>query len=253
MDWWDIALLMGAGLVAGAINAVAGGGSFISFPALVAAGYPARQANMTNALALVPGMTVTSLGMRTELAGQRRRLTALLLPSVPGAIIGTVTLLSTPDAAFDAIVPFLILIGCTLTWFQDRLVGLAAARNLASRDDGDVPPALHISAFLLAAYGAYFGAGFGIIVLPLLVAFLGEDLLRANAMRVVLSLFGNSIAVVTFAIFGSIAWTAAGVLALALASGGYFGAGIARRLGRRWLRYAVMGYGTASAIVLLAT
>ena len=120
--------LLGAAFAAGAINAVAGGGSLVSFPALLAAGYPSKASNVTNSVALWPGYVGGSYGYRGELSRQRKRITALALPSIAGALVGSVILLQTPDSAFDRLVPFLIVFACLVMAFQDQLSRWAQAQ-----------------------------------------------------------------------------------------------------------------------------
>lgn len=243
--------LLLAAFVAGAINAVAGGGSLISFPMLIVVGYPSKTANVTNTVALWPGYAAGSVGYRTELRRQRPRLIALAAPSVLGALAGSVILLSTPQSAFDVIVPYLILFACVLMAFQDRLASFAQTHRLASRGAGHVPLPLLASTFVLAIYGAYFGAGLGILTLAFLSILLPDDIQHSNALKGMLSLIINAIAVVYFALFGPVEWTPAVVMAAGAMAGGYLGVGIARRLGRRWLRIAVISYGLVVVAVLL--
>ncbi len=243
--------LLLAAFTAGAINAVAGGGSLISFPALLAFGYPSKTANVTNTVALWPGYAAGSVGYRTELGRQRTRLIALAAPSVLGALAGSVILLSTPQSAFDVIVPFLILFACALMAFQDRLAAFAQTHRLASRGAGHVPLPLLASTFVLAIYGAYFGAGLGILTLAFLSILLPDDIQHSNALKGMLSLIINAIAVVYFALFGPVEWAPAAVMAAGAMAGGYLGVGVARRLGRQWLRVAVIAYGLVVVVVLL--
>lgn len=249
-------LLTGAGLAtaafaAGAINAVAGGGSLVSFPALIAAGYPSKASNVTNTVALWPGYIGGSYGYRGELDRQRRRIARLVAPSVAGAIVGSAVLLATPESAFDAIVPFLILFACGLMAFQDRLGRWATAHRLTAQTGDHVPPALQLSVLLMAIYGAYFGAGLGIILLAVLGILLPGDIQESNALKSLLSALINFVAVVYFAMFGPVRWAPAALMAVAALAGGYLGVGFARRLGRRWLRLLVISYGVAVAMVLL--
>ncbi|MEK7692646.1 MAG: sulfite exporter TauE/SafE family protein [Chloroflexota bacterium] len=243
--------LLLAAFAAGAINAVAGGGSLISFPALLAFGYPSKTANVTNTVALWPGYAAGSVGYRTELGRQRTRLIALAAPSVLGALAGSVILLSTPQSAFDVIVPFLILFACALMAFQDRLAAFAQTHRLASRGAGHVPLPLLASTFVLAIYGAYFGAGLGILTLAFLSILLPDDIQHSNALKGMLSLIINAIAVVYFALFGPVEWAPAAVMAAGAMAGGYLGVGVARRLGRQWLRISVIAYGLVVVVVLL--
>ncbi|TAK67053.1 MAG: sulfite exporter TauE/SafE family protein [Dehalococcoidia bacterium] len=243
--------LLVAAFVAGAINAVAGGGSLISFPALLAAGFASKTANVTNTVALWPGYAGGSYGYRSELSRQRRRFLYLAAPAILGALVGSVVLLATPGSAFDVLVPFLILFACTMMAFQDQLSRWAQAHRLASRHDEHVPFALLASTFVSAIYGAYFGAALGIITLAFLAILLPDDIQHSNALKGLLSLLINAVAVVYFAIFGPVRWLPVAVMAVGAVAGGYLGVGVARRLGRQWLRLVVIGYGVVVATVLL--
>jgi hypothetical protein len=246
----EAAGLAAAAFAAGAVNAVAGGGSLISFPALLVARYPAKTANVTNTVALWPGYLGGSLGYRDELRHQRRRIIFLLAPSVLGAIAGSAILLSTSEDAFDAVVPFLILFATALMAFQKQLTDFAERHRLAARRDDHMPPLLQGVAFLLAVYGAYFGAGLGILTLAVFAVLIPGDLQRLNALKGMSSLLINAVAVVYFAAFGPVEWAPAAVMAIGALAGGYLGAGVARRLGHERLRTAVVAFGVIIAIVL---
>lgn len=246
------AALAAAAFAAGAINAVAGGGSLISFPALIAAGYPAKTANVTNTVALWPGYASGSLAYREELGRQKSRLLALSVASIGGALAGSIILLATPSSAFEAIVPFLILFAIALLAFQEPLSRFALTHRLGAGDDGRVPFALQLATFGNAIYGAYFGAGLGIITLAFLTILLPDDIQHSNALKGMLSLIINAVAVAWFALFGPVEWAPAAVMAVGAIAGGYLGVGVARKLGRVWLRYAVIAYGLVVAGVLFA-
>jgi uncharacterized membrane protein YfcA len=250
MSEWEAIGLLAAAFVAGAINAVAGGGSLISFPALLAAGYPSKTANVTNTVALWPGYVGGSLGYREELRGQRWRLIQLSLPNVAGALVGAVILLSTPQSAFDAVVPFLIVFACALMALQDRIGAYTAHHRAAFEASGRVPLLAHAVMFALGVYGAYFGAALGIMTLAVFTILLADDIQRLNALKGMSSLIVNGVAVLWFAAFGPVAWAPAAVMAAGALAGGYLGVGVARRLGVRWLRIAVIGYGLTVAAVL---
>jgi len=250
MDWLEAFGLLAAALAAGAVNAVAGGGSLISFPALLAAGYPAKTANVTNTVALWPGYLGGSLGYREELKPQRRRIALLLAPSVLGAIAGSAILLSTSEDSFEAIVPFLVLFATALMAFQKQLTALAERHSLAARGPDHFPPLLHGAVFLSAVYGAYFGAGLGIIMLAVLGVLIPDDLQRLNGLKGLLSLLINGVAVIYFAAFGPVEWAPAAVMAIGALAGGYLGAGVARRLGHERLRTAVVAFGVVITLVL---
>ena len=244
-----VALLAGAGLAAGAVNAVAGGGSLISFPALLAAGYPSVQANVTNTVALFPGYAGSVAGGRPELVGQSARVRSLAVSSVVGGIAGAVLLLTTPGDVFRRVVPFLILAACALLLVQPRLAKAVQAR--AEAHNTDHAWALQLCVLLSAVYGAYFGAGLGVLLLGVLGVLLHERLQRVNALKNVLSLTINAVALVAFGLFGPVAWSAALVIAIASLVGGYLGARVARRIPAAVLRAAVVGYGVVVAVLLL--
>lgn len=246
----DVGLLGVAGLLAGAVNAVAGGGSLISFPALLAVGYPSVQANVTNTVALFPGYAGSVVGGRGELVGKAARLRSLGVSSVLGAVAGAVLLLTTPGDVFRRVVPFLILLACALLLLQPRL------KAVVQRHTGDEGVAhgslpLQATVFLASVYGSYFGAGLGVMLLGLLGVFLSERLAQVNAMKNVLSLVVNSVALLAFGVFGDVAWPAVLVVATASLVGGYGGARVARRIPSAVLRGAVVAYGVVVAVVLL--
>jgi uncharacterized membrane protein YfcA len=241
----ELALLAGAGFGAGAVNAVAGGGSLISFPALLAVGYPSVTANVTNSVAVLPGYVGGSIGYRRELSGQRRRLLALTPTCIAGSVVGAVLLLVGSDKAFEAIVPFLILFSCALLAAQPLLA------RVAPRPSGPVP--LHLMQFATAVYGGYFGAGLGIMLLAVLEFTIDDDLQRLNALKGLLSFVIGAVAAVSFALFGPVKWGAAAITAVMSLGGGQAGVVLARRLPAAVLRGVVVAFGVAVAIVLLVT
>jgi uncharacterized membrane protein YfcA len=252
MDATEALGLLAAALVAGAINSVAGGGSIITFPALLAAGYSSKTANVTNTVALWPAYVGASLGYREELRGQWRRLLQLAIPNLAGGLTGALVLLATPEGAFDVVVPFLILFACALMAFQDGIGSFTAHHRAAFADTGQMPVPIFISMFFLGIYGGYFGAALGIMTLAVFAVLLGDDLQRLNALKGMSSLIINAIAVAWFIAFGPVEWAPAGVMAAGAFVGSYAGVPIARRLGQRWLRIAVIGFGVVVAVVLFA-
>ncbi|HEV8573747.1 MAG TPA: sulfite exporter TauE/SafE family protein [Dehalococcoidia bacterium] len=250
MDWLEVFGLLAAAFAGGAVNAVAGGGTLIAFPALVAAGYPARTANVTNTAALWTGYLGGSIGYRRELGEQGTRIARLLAPSLLGAIGGAALLLGTPEDAFEVIAPFLILFATLLLAFQERLSAFAASHQLAAEGGNNVPMVLYVTIFLSAIYGAYFGAGLGILTFAFLTIFAPGDAQHSNALKVFLSLVVNGFALVCFALFGPVQWGPAAVMAGGSLVGGYLGAGVARRLGAERLRLAVIALGVVIAVVL---
>jgi uncharacterized protein len=253
----QIALLAGAALVAGAVNAIAGGGSLLSFPALLAVGYPALTANVTNTVALTPGYFGGTLGYRRELEGQRARILALGVTSAIGAVLGAFLLLVSSAELFERIVPFLIFLACGLLAAQPRLARLVRERReeggqpigRAGADRHTVP--LFAAQFLAAVYGAYFGAGVGIMMLAILGIFLADKLQRLNALKGLMSLLINLVAAVSFALFAEVSWVAVAVMAAASLLGGQLGVVLARRLNDRALRWLVIAFGVAVGVRLL--
>jgi uncharacterized protein len=240
----EVVLLGAAAFVAGGVNAVAGGGSLVSFPALLAVGYGSVAANVTNNVALVPGYFGGSLAYRRELEGQRRRASDLGATSAVGAAGGAALLLVGSASVFRSVVPFLILFACALLAAQPLLARLASGRGHRTRGT-------HLAVFAGAVYGGYFGAGLGIMLLAILGAVLEDDLQRLNALKGLLSLIISVVAAVAFAIFGPVAWgTALGMGAAAFA-GGQAGVRVARRLSPAVLRTCVVVYGVGVAVRLL--
>jgi uncharacterized membrane protein YfcA len=252
----QLLLLAAAALLAGAVNAVAGGGSLLTFPALLAVGYPAITANVTNSVALTPGYFGGTLGYRRELAGQRRRILALGMTSAAGAVVGAALLLVSSPELFEAIVPFLIFLACGLLALQPRLARLVRSRR---EGDGDPEPEqpdrhtgpLFATQFLAAAYGAYFGAGVGIMMLAILGIFLTDSLQRLNALKGLLSFLISVIAAVWFALFAEVGWVAVAVMAVASLVGGQLGVVLARRLDDQVLRWLVIAFGVVVGLRLL--
>jgi uncharacterized protein len=243
------ALLAGAGFLAGAVNAVAGGGSLISFPALLGVGYPSVTANVTNSVAVLPGYLGGSFGYRRELRGQRRRALALAVTSAAGALCGAILLLVSSEKLFEQIVPFLILFSCALLAAQPLLSRVARPPVGARAQERSAR--LHGMEFATAVYGGYFGAGLGIMLLAVLALSIEDDLHRLNALKGLLSLLIGAVAAVYFALFGPVEWAAAGIMAAASLIGGQAGVGLARRLPAAVLRAVVVAFGVAVAVVLL--
>lgn len=244
------AILVLAALLGGAVNSVAGGGSLITFPALLYAGYAPVTANITNSVSLLPGYLGGTIGYRTELRTQGDRLARLVPVSVAGALVGAALLVAGPAGVFGRVVPWLILGSCALLLAQPRLKAWVAGRS-PHAPGGEGGVLLLAAQGLSAAYGAYFGAGLGVIMLALLGIFLADDLQRINALKGALSLAVNLVAVLYFLIFGSIAWLAVALMAPASFLGGQLGVALARRLEERPLRLGVVVFGVCVAIRLL--
>jgi uncharacterized membrane protein YfcA len=242
-----LALLGIAGFVAGAINAAAGGGSLVTFPALVAVGYPPLIANVTNNIAVCPGYVTGAWGYRRELRGQRRRIVALAVVSAFGSLVGVGLLLVSSQGAFEGIVPFLVLAACALLAAQP-LIG----RRLGERAGAHEHPGIGslVGQALAAAYGGYFGAALGVAVLALLGVFFDDSLQRLNALKALLQLVIGATAALGFALLTPVAWGAAAIVGLASLAGGVVGARLAQKVSDRVLRGGIVAYGVVAAVWL---
>lgn len=250
MDVLEIAFLFSAAFAAGAVNTVAGGGTLISFPALLIAGYPAKVANVTNTVAIWPGYVGGSFGYRAELRHQRSRALLLGIPAILGALAGAAILLSTSEDTFEEIVPFLVLFAVVLMVFQRQLSDFAAHHKVQSRGGDHIPLTLHAGTFLTGVYGGYFGAGLGVINLAILMILLPDDIHHANALKALLALVVNGVAALYFVLLGPVEWLPAAAMAGGSLAGGYLGVGAARALGPVWLRRAVIALGVGVAVAL---
>jgi len=244
-----VLLLIGAGGLAGAVNAAAGGGSLISFPALLIAGLPALTANVTNTVALCPGYLGGVTGLRSDLVGQAPRVRALGATAALGAVLGVVLLEVSPPATFRAVVPFLLLLGCGLLAFQPQ-VAAAVARRRGSRPQSLV--AVQPAAFAAGAYGAYFGAGLGVVLLAVLGVLTPETLPRLNALKAYLTLLINASAAALFIVVAPISWSGVLIMAPSSLIGGRLGAALSRRISAPSLRVGVVTIGIAVAVALIA-
>ena len=228
-----------AGVVAGAINSVAGGGSFISFPTLLFLGIPPIIANATNNFAMWAGTIGSVRGYREELAGSYRRLLPALGTALAGGVIGSLVLLHTPDAVFARLIPWLLLGATAIFAGSDALRRVSGSRDHA----GILAPATLGPLFVVAVYGGYFGAGVGILVLALLALSGVRDLIKASGVKSLLALVINGVACVPFVLAGKVDWAAAGVLAVGAAVGAYGSARVTRRVSPKAVRVAAIGIG----------
>jgi uncharacterized membrane protein YfcA len=244
MDLTSALLLAAAGLTAGTMNAAAGGGSFVSIPAMVATGMPAVAANASSTVALLPGTLASAWAWRGDFRSlQGVSLATLVLISVVGGLLGAVLLLVTPTRAFDALLPWLMLVG-TVTFAYGKQVG-AALQKRVSIGRGTVLAAQ----VLLAIYAGYFGGGVGIMMMAVW-SLLGEtDIKAMSALRTLLVSAANGVAVACFAAFGPIHWAETGVMLVAAIAGGYFGARLAKRMPAPVLRGFVILFGSAMTLV----
>ncbi len=243
----DYAMVGGAALAAGLVNALAGGGTLISFPVLTAVGLPAVAANVTNTVALCPGFLGGTLAQRDDLRGQRSRLWFALPAGALGGIIGGVLLLSTAERAFRALVPYLILLACVLLAVQAPLRGWLV-RRLANRqaEEGHERRAA-VPIGMAAVYGGYFGAGLGVILLATVGLVLDDSLTRLNALKQTIALVTNMAAAIFFVFSGQVVWPVALVMAAGALAGGALGGRVAGRVRPATLRLLVVAIGLVAA------
>jgi hypothetical protein len=282
--------IFAAGLAAGTINTVVGSGTLITFPTLLAFGYPPVLANVSNNVGLVPGVASGVHGYRAELVGQRRRLIRLGSASLCGGLVGAILLLVLPAGAFKAIVPALIGIALVMVVFQPRLAKWVAGRQRgravpAGDSDGDgggtagtagvpgtggpttvdvvVPvrqdtalqvggPVMWVLVFLSGVYGGYFGAAQGVLLLGLMGVAFTDSIQRINGVKNVLAGLVNGIAAVVFVLATHIDWGAAGLIAAGAIIGGQIGARVGRKLPPWALRVLIICVGVAALVKLLA-
>ncbi|WP_319462453.1 sulfite exporter TauE/SafE family protein [Micromonospora sp. RTP1Z1] len=248
MDLSDAALLLAAGLAAGTVNAVAGGGSLITFPALIAVGLPPVPANVTNSVSVFPGYVASVAGSRADLP-PARRMARLVHTTIAGTVVGCLLLLATPARDFQLVVPFLVLGATAVLALQDplrRLVGHPAGLSPRRRT-----VTVQAMVGLGAVYGGYFGAALGVMLVAGLALVLDATLARVSAIKNLLSAVVGLTTLVVFALFGPVNWAAAAVVAPATLVGGYAGARLVRRLPPVVLRTLIVVFGTVIGLYLL--
>ena len=247
----DYLLIGMAAVAAGAVNAIAGGGTLITFPMLVAVGLPPVAANITNTVALVPGYLSATFAQAKDLQGQRRRLWLLLPAAVLGGLLGGVLLVNTQERVFRALVPWLILLATGLLAVQDPvrrwLVRRATqAGHTHLHEAWAIPPV-----FAAAIYGGYFGAGLSVIVLAVLGLVLDDSLTRLNALKQAVAFSVNVAAALFFLFSGQVVWSAAAVMAVGAIVGGMLGGKLAGRIKPQTLRAVVVAIGVIVAVIYL--
>jgi uncharacterized protein len=237
-----------AGLAAGTINTIVGSGTLVTFPTLLAVGYPPVLANVSNTVGLVPGSLSGVVGYRAELAGQRARVLRLGAASVLGGVVGALLLLWLPAGAFRAVVPVLIGVGCVLLVGQPWI-----ARHV--RPAADAPPhgSWRVWILVLAAgiYGGYFGAAQGVLLIAILGLGLAESMQRVNATKNVLALLVNGVAAVVFIAVSDVSWAVAAIIAAGSVIGGQVGAKVGRKLPEAAFRIFVALVGVVAIVKLV--
>ncbi len=252
LDPIDLILIGLAAMAAGAVNALAGGGTLITFPVLTAVGLPAVAANITNTVALCPGYLGATLAQASDLQGQRRRLWLLAPAAVCGGIVGGLLLLFSGERVFRALVPFLILLASGLLAAQDRVRAWLLRRAQRADHASSLEAWMALPVGLAAIYGGYFGAGLSVIVLAVLGLGLDDSLTRLNALKQSISLSVNVAAALFFLFSGQVVWLAAAVMAVGALAGGALGGRLAGRIQPSLLRRIVVVIGVTVAIIYLA-
>ena len=248
----EIGAILLAGLGAGTINAVVGSGTLITFPTLLAFGVSPVTANVSNTIGLVPGSVSGALGYRRELSGQRDRIVRLGVGSLVGGALGAVLLLALPDAAFSAVVPVLIVLGCVLVVFQPRISDWVAQRHEGT---GGLPEHgvwwVWPGVLLAGVYGGYFGAAQGVLLMAIMGIGIDETLQRLNGVKNVLATIVNAVAGLVFIAVAEVDWAVAGLIAAGSVVGGQLGAAYGRRLPASALRALIVLVGVAALTVFL--
>ncbi len=233
--------IFAAGIAAGTINTVVGSGTLITFPVLLALGYPPVVANVSNTIGLVPGSAAGAIGYRRELDGQWGRTARLAIASATGAVIGAVLLLTLPASTFKAIVPAFIALALVAIVVQPRLVRALGSRRAAAHEHAG--PWTLLAVLLTGIYGGYFGAAQGIMLIAILSLAIDEELQRINALKVVLAGLVNLVAGLIFIFAAHVAWEAAALIAVGSTIGGVAGARWGRRLAPGALRGVIVVVG----------
>jgi hypothetical protein len=245
---FDFILVFLAALAAGAVNALAGGGTLITFPMLVAVGVPSVAANITNTVALCPGYFGGTLAQRNDLRGQGKRLWTIIPASIIGGVLGGFLLLQTGEKLFKDLVPYLILMASGLLAIQDP-VRAWLTKRLSEHHSGNLAKWTWLVTGIASIYGGYFGAGLGVILISALGLTLEDSLTRLNALKQSISLATNLATAIFFLFSGQVVWSAVGVMAIGALIGGTLGGKLAGRIKPSTLRWTVVTIGVIVSIV----
>ena len=240
-----------AAFIAGAINSVAGGGTLLSFPALVAIGLPSVVANATSTVAIWPGSLGSVVGYRGDMHSLPRRSYLLIIPSCIGGVIGAVLLARTPTEVFDQLVPLLILFATLLFMLQEPVQRMLRSTGKAHVESSSWLIGALIFQFFVALYGGYLGAGMGILMLAAFGILGYTDIHQMNGLKTLLAVFINGVAAIYFIWKGLVVWPEAIIMSVASIIGGVWGAGFARRLGQKGVRRIVIAIGFGMSLYLL--
>ena len=249
MDVYSLVFAFIAALAAGFVNAIAGGGTLISFPVLVAIGIPPEAANITNTIALCPGYFGGVMAQRKDLLSQKQRLWKMLPVGTLGGIAGGLLLLNTPENSFRILIPYLILLSAVLLAFQPLLKKMVEARLQKPMHHHTKGALVLFVVFLAAIYGGYFGAGLGVILLAVLGLLIDDSLIKLNALKQTISLSVNVSAAIYFSFSDQVNWPVVAVMIFGSLAGGSIGGRTATFIRPGILRWAVVGIGFAVAAI----
>lgn len=247
-DWFELALLVVVGFLSGAVNAVAGGGSLLVFPALLATGMPPLVANVTNSVAQGPGFVGAAVSQRDDLTGSSRRLWTTSVAAGVGSAVGCALLMVLPGEVFDAVVPALVGLSAVLMAFQNTI-----RKWLGSPAEGapDRTVLLTVGIFLASIYGGYFGGARSVILIAILVLAATDSMRRLNALKSWLGMIGSAATLVVYALIAPVDWVAVAMLVPTTVIGGYAGGKLAQRLPSALLRYLVVVIAAGVAIYMV--
>jgi uncharacterized protein len=249
MDIYNLAFAFVAALAAGFINAIAGGGTLISFPVLIAIGIPPVAANITNTIALCPGYFGGVIAQRKDLLTQKKRLWNMLPVGIAGGISGGLLLMNTSENSFRILIPYLILMSAVLLAFQPLLKKIVEARLQKSMHHNTKSVLILFVIFLASIYGGYFGAGLGVILLAVLGLLINDSLVKLNALKQAISLSVNVSAAIYFSFSAQVHWPIVAVMIFGSVLGGNIGGRTATLIRPGILRWAVVGIGFVVAVI----
>lgn len=249
MNAVDLLLAALAAVAAGAVNAIAGGGTLISFPVLIALGVPPLAANITNAIALCPGYFGATLAQRRNLEGQRRRATILIPTSLVGGLLGAIILVYSGERVFTALVPWMLITASVLLAIQDTVRSWVLRRSQAPGQSERTSVATMIAVFAASIYGGFFSAGMSVLILAVVGMTIFDSFTRLNALKQILAFTVNIAAVLFFLGSNYVIWSATAVMAVAALVGGALGGKLATGMNPTVLRWVVVTIGAAMAVV----
>ena len=247
-DWFELALLVVVGFLSGAVNAVAGGGSLLVFPALLATGMSPLVANVTNSVAQGPGFVGAAVSQRNDLTGNARRLWSTSIAACLGSAIGCALLMVLPGEVFDAVVPALVGLSAVLMAFQNTI---RKWLGTPAEGAGDRTVLLTVGIFFASIYGGYFGGARSVILIAILVLAATDSMRRLNALKSWLGMIGSAATLVVYALIAPVDWVAVAMLVPTTVIGGYAGGKLAQRLPSTLLRYLVVVIAAGVAIYMV--